>query len=66
VVIRLEALPTTRFNAARSSGTEDIYKLYVESFLGADHLYRILEEARQIVSDTLAASPQQPGILSET
>lgn len=31
--------------AARPSGTEDIYKIYVESFRGADHLQRILEEA---------------------
>jgi phosphoglucomutase len=43
--------------AARPSGTEDIYKIYAESFQGADHLQRILEEAQLIVSDTLAASP---------
>jgi phosphoglucomutase len=41
--------------AARPSGTEDIYKIYAESFLGADHLRRILEEAQRIVSDALAA-----------
>jgi phosphoglucomutase len=46
--------------AARPSGTEDIYKIYGESFLGADHLKRILEEAQTIVSDVLAASPRQP------
>ena len=40
--------------AARPSGTEDIYKIYAESFLGADHLKRIQEEAQTIVSDTLA------------
>ncbi len=45
--------------AARPSGTENIYKIYAESFRGADHLHRILEEAQIIVSDTLAASPQQ-------
>jgi phosphoglucomutase len=50
--------------AARPSGTEDIYKIYAESFRGADHLRRILEEAQTIVSDALAASPQQPEILS--
>ena len=44
--------------AARPSGTEDIYKIYAESFLGADHLRRILEEAQTIVNDALAASPQ--------
>jgi len=42
--------------AARPSGTEDIYKIYGESFQGADHLRRILEEAQTIVSDTLSAS----------
>jgi phosphoglucomutase len=39
--------------AARPSGTEDIYKIYAESFLGVDHLNRILAEAQQIVDDTL-------------
>jgi len=42
--------------AARPSGTEDIYKIYAESFKGQDHLHRILEEAQIIVSDALAAS----------
>ena len=42
--------------AARPSGTEDIYKIYAESFRGADHLRRILEEAPAIVGDALAAS----------
>jgi phosphoglucomutase len=36
--------------AARPSGTEDVYKIYAESFLGADHLKRIQQEAREIVS----------------
>src|ERR1019366_8576003 len=35
--------------AARPSGTEDIYKVYAESFRGADHLQRLLEEAQAIV-----------------
>ena len=43
--------------AARPSGTEDIYKIYAESFRGADHLRRILEEAQVIVSDALATAP---------
>jgi phosphoglucomutase len=50
--------------AARPSGTEDIYKIYAESFRGADHLSRILEEAQTIVNEALAA-PQRPGIASE-
>jgi phosphoglucomutase len=45
--------------AARPSGTEDIYKIYAESFRGDDHLRRILEEAQGIVSKTLA-SAQEP------
>lgn len=40
--------------AARPSGTEDIYKIYAESFVGNDHLERILEEAQVIVSKALA------------
>jgi phosphoglucomutase len=51
--------------AARPSGTENIYKIYGESFRGADHLRRILDEAQRIVSDALAASPPEPGIPSE-
>jgi phosphoglucomutase len=42
--------------AARPSGTEEIYKIYAESFLGQDHLRRIQEEAQAIVSETLAHS----------
>jgi len=52
--------------AARPSGTENIYKIYAESFRGADHLRRILQEAQIIGSDALAASPQQPGIPVKT
>jgi len=42
--------------AARPSGTEEIYKIYAESFLGQDRLRRIQEEAQTIVSATLARS----------
>ncbi|MFI1363505.1 phosphoglucomutase (alpha-D-glucose-1,6-bisphosphate-dependent) [Streptomyces griseochromogenes] len=35
--------------AARPSGTEDVYKVYAESFLGADHLARVQEEAKGVV-----------------
>jgi phosphoglucomutase len=41
--------------AARPSGTEDVYKIYAESFRGPDHLARIVEEAREIVSRALGA-----------
>jgi len=39
--------------AARPSGTENIYKIYAESFRGTDHLRRILEEAQTIVTAAL-------------
>ncbi|HTR77823.1 MAG TPA: phosphoglucomutase (alpha-D-glucose-1,6-bisphosphate-dependent) [Gemmatimonadaceae bacterium] len=39
--------------AARPSGTEDVYKLYAESFRGPDHLRQIQDEARTIVGDAL-------------
>ncbi|HEY0557602.1 MAG TPA: alpha-D-glucose phosphate-specific phosphoglucomutase, partial [Thermoanaerobaculia bacterium] len=40
--------------AARPSGTEEIYKIYAESFRGEDHLRRIVEEAQAIVDQALA------------
>jgi phosphoglucomutase len=40
--------------AARPSGTEDIYKLYAESFTSAEHLQQIVTEAQKIVADALA------------
>ncbi|XVV09252.1 phosphoglucomutase (alpha-D-glucose-1,6-bisphosphate-dependent) [Actinoplanes sp. CA-131856] len=39
--------------AARPSGTEDVYKIYAESFKGPDHLATIQEEARAVVSGAL-------------
>jgi phosphoglucomutase len=39
--------------AARPSGTENVYKVYAESFRGPDHLNRIVTEAQQIVADAL-------------
>ncbi len=45
--------------AARPSGTEEIYKIYAESFLGQEHLRRIEEEAQTIVSETLARSARE-------
>ena len=41
--------------AARPSGTENMYKIYAESFRGADHLRCVLEETQTIVSNELAA-----------
>jgi phosphoglucomutase len=39
--------------AARPSGTEDVYKIYAESFLGEEHLHTIQDEARSVVSAAL-------------
>ncbi len=41
--------------AARPSGTEDVYKIYAESFRGEDHLRRIQDEARAIVAAVIGA-----------
>ncbi|MBL1108527.1 alpha-D-glucose phosphate-specific phosphoglucomutase [Streptomyces sp. 5-8] len=41
--------------AARPSGTEDVYKVYAESFLGAGHLARVQEEAQAVVLGALGA-----------
>ena len=62
----LKVVAASGWFVARPSGTEDIYKIYAESFRGADHLRRILEEAQIIVSDALAASPKQQEIPVKT
>ncbi len=41
--------------AARPSGTEDVYKIYAESFRGPDHLAEVQEAAREVVSATLGS-----------
>jgi phosphoglucomutase len=51
----LKVVAESGWFAVRPSGTEDIYKIYAESFRGKDHLHRIQEEARMIVSKTLEA-----------
>jgi phosphoglucomutase len=42
--------------AARPSGTEDVYKVYAESFRGEDHLERLIEDAQELVRGALATS----------
>ena len=42
--------------AARPSGTENVYKVYAESFRGEDHLERLIEEAQALVAATLAGA----------
>ena len=48
---------TTEFGwfAARPSGTEDVYKLYAESFRDHEHLRRIQDEARALLDRTFSA-----------
>jgi len=52
----LKAVTENGWFAARPSGTENIYKIYAESFRGESHLRRILEEAQTIVRTTLATA----------
>ncbi len=42
--------------AARPSGTEDVYKIYAESYLGADHLAQVQSAAKEVVSQALNKS----------
>ena len=51
--------------AARPSGTENIYKIYAESFSGEDHLRRILVEAQTIVNDAIAPAAPSTTDLKE-
>jgi phosphoglucomutase len=41
--------------AARPSGTEEVYKLYAESFRGSEHLRHIEEEAQALITRAMAA-----------
>ncbi|MDQ6671378.1 MAG: phosphoglucomutase (alpha-D-glucose-1,6-bisphosphate-dependent) [Chloroflexota bacterium] len=51
----IKVLAPNGWFAARPSGTEDTYKVYAESFLGEEHLQRIIEEAQALVAEALAA-----------
>ncbi len=50
----LKVVTANGWFAARPSGTEDVYKIYAESFLGEEHLRRIQEEAKQIIAQLFA------------
>lgn len=52
----LKVVAPSGWFAARPSGTEDIYKIYAESFLGEDHLRRIQEEAQAMVTAAFTAA----------
>jgi phosphoglucomutase len=49
----LKVITASGWFAARPSGTEDVYKLYAESFRGPDQLARIQEEAQEIIGAVL-------------
>ncbi|MBX8488393.1 phosphoglucomutase (alpha-D-glucose-1,6-bisphosphate-dependent) [Pseudomonas cichorii] len=50
----LKVMTENGWFAARPSGTEDIYKIYAESFLGEDHLQRLVSEAQVLVDGAIA------------
>jgi phosphoglucomutase len=52
----LKVVAANGWFAARPSGTEEVHKLYAESFLGADHLRRIQEEAQRIIAQAFASA----------
>jgi len=52
----LKVVTANAWFAARPSGTEDVYKIYAESFLGPDHLQRVMSEAREVVNAAFAAA----------
>ncbi|MFW2382885.1 MAG: phosphoglucomutase, alpha-D-glucose phosphate-specific, partial [Acidimicrobiales bacterium] len=51
----LKVVTETAWFAARPSGTEDVYKIYAESFRGADHLTEVQDAARALVTNALAS-----------
>ena len=53
----LKVVARSGWFAARPSGTENIYKIYAESFRDEKHLEAIVGEAQQIVSNALAGGP---------
>jgi phosphoglucomutase len=56
----LKVITRSGWFAARPSGTEDIYKIYAESFRGERHLDRIVEEAQAMVDAALGSGPVKP------
>jgi phosphoglucomutase len=52
----LKVVTENAWFAARPSGTEDVYKIYAESFRGPEHLAKVQEEARAVVSAALNSS----------
>jgi phosphoglucomutase len=55
----LKVMSANGWFAARPSGTENVYKLYAESFRGRDHLRRIQDEAKALIAAALGASTKR-------
>ena len=53
----IKVITASGWFAARPSGTEEIYKIYAESFSGTSHLTHIMEEAQTIVNKAISARP---------
>jgi len=53
----LKVMTENGWFAARPSGTEDVYKIYAESFVGEPHLRRIQEEAQALITKVLESAP---------
>ena len=51
----LKVIAANGWFAARPSGTEDVYKIYAESFIGTEHLKKIQEEAKELISRTFVS-----------
>jgi phosphoglucomutase len=55
----LKVITSNGWFAARPSGTEEIYKIYAESFIGKDHLRQIQEEAQTLINRAFASAEQR-------
>jgi phosphoglucomutase len=56
----LKVVAASGWFAARPSGTEDVYKIYAESFRGSEHLHRIQEEARTLIDRVFERNAGDP------
>ena len=55
----LKVMTANGWFAARPSGTEDVYKIYAESFEGETHLRRLIDDAQALIDKALASAPHQ-------
>ena len=55
----LKVVAASGWFAARPSGTENLYKIYAESFVSQEHLNTVVSEAREIVNNALGSSAQE-------